>query len=156
MPSPRLRQRATLAFLLIPPLAWLVVAYLGSLAVLLVSAFWGRNSFTGAVVRTFTVDNLVRVLTEDVFRTTTLRTVGVAATVTVLCAVLAVPLALYMAKVASPARAHRPRRGDHHAVVGELSGQGVRVADAAVPGRSAVVGDRLLAGVRPDGDGASR
>ncbi|MBX7449372.1 ABC transporter permease [Mycolicibacterium sp. 3033] len=102
--APRLRQRVTLAFLLIPPLAWLVVAYLGSLAILLVSAFWGRNSFTGAVVRTFTTDNLVRVATSEVFRTTTLRTVGVALTVTVVCAVLAVPLALYMAKVASPAK----------------------------------------------------
>ncbi|KKE98804.1 ABC transporter permease [Mycolicibacterium obuense] len=101
--APRLRQRVTLAFLLIPPLAWLIVAYLGSLAILLVSAFWSRSSFTGAVVRTFTTDNLVRVATSEVFRTTTLRTVGVALTVTVVCAVLAVPLALYMAKVASPA-----------------------------------------------------
>ncbi|WP_111509212.1 ABC transporter permease [Mycobacterium kyogaense] len=101
--APRLRQRVTLAFLLIPPLAWLIVAYLGSLAILLVSAFWSRSSFTGAVVRTFTTDNLVRVATSEVFRTTTLRTVGVALTVTVVCAVLAVPLALFMAKVASPA-----------------------------------------------------
>jgi putative spermidine/putrescine transport system permease protein len=101
--APRLRHRVTLAFLLVPPLAWLIVAYLGSLAVLMVSAFWSRSSFTGAVVRTFTTDNLVRVVTEEVFRTTTLRTVGVALTVTVMCAVLAVPLALYMAKVASPA-----------------------------------------------------
>ncbi|WP_255731087.1 ABC transporter permease [Mycobacterium sp. PSTR-4-N] len=102
--APRLRQRVTLAFLLVPPLAWLIVAYLGSLAVLLVSAFWSRSSFTGAVVRTFTTDNLVRVATSEVFRTTTLRTVGVALTVTVVCAALAVPLALYMAKVASPAK----------------------------------------------------
>jgi len=101
--APRLRHRATLAVLLVPPLAWLIVAYLGSLAVLLVSAFWSRSGFTGAVVRTFTTDNLVRVVTSEVFRTTTLRTVGVALLVTVVCAVLAVPLALYMAKVASPA-----------------------------------------------------
>ena len=90
-----------LAFLLVPPLAWLVVAYLGSLAVLLLSAFWGVNDFTGAVVRTFTTDNIVRVLTDAVFRTATLRTLGIALTVTLICAVLAVPLALYMAKVAS-------------------------------------------------------
>lgn len=90
-----------LAFLLAPPLTWLVVAYLGSLAVLLVSAFWSTDEFTGAVVRTFTGDNIVRVLTDEVFRIATLRTLAVAATVTVLCAVLAVPLALYMAKVAS-------------------------------------------------------
>jgi len=94
--------RIRLAFLLVPPMAWLVVAYLGSLAVLLVSAFWTTNSFTGAVVHSFTTDNVVRVATEEVFRTATVRTVLIALTVTVICAVLAVPLALYMAKVASP------------------------------------------------------
>lgn len=97
-----LRRRLSLALLLVPPLAWLGIAYLGSLAVLMVSAFWGTNSFTGAVVHTVTGDNFVRLVTDDVVRATTLRTVGVAVTVTVLCAVLAIPLALYMAKAASP------------------------------------------------------
>ena len=83
-------------------MAWLVLAYLGSLAVLLVSAFWSTNTFTGAVVHTFTSDNIVRVATDAVFRTATVRTVLIALIVTVLCAVLAVPLAFYMAKVASP------------------------------------------------------
>ena len=96
-----LTKRVRLAVLLAPPLTWLVVAYLGSLAVLLVSAFWSTDEFTGAVVRTFTSDNVIRVLTDEVFRTATLRTVAVAVTVTVICAVLAVPLALYMAKIAS-------------------------------------------------------
>ena len=91
-----------LAFLLVPPLAWLVVAYLGSLGVLLLSAFWSTDEFTGAVVRTYTSDNIVRVLTDAVFRTATLRTIGIALSVTVICIVLAVQLALYMAKVASP------------------------------------------------------
>ena len=100
--SVALGRRISLAFLLVPPLAWLVVAYLGSLAVLLVSAFWTTNAFTGAVVRSFTSDNIVRVLTESVFRTATVRTVSVALVVTVLCVMLAVPLAFYMAKVASP------------------------------------------------------
>ncbi|UNB54773.1 ABC transporter permease [Mycolicibacterium sp. YH-1] len=95
-------RRVGLALLLIPPLGWLTLAYLGSLAVLLVSAFWTTDSFTGAVVHTVTTDNVVRVLTDDLFRVVTLRTLGVALLVTVICAVLAVPLALYMAKVASP------------------------------------------------------
>ncbi|WP_372515413.1 ABC transporter permease [Mycolicibacterium hodleri] len=100
--EPDRRGRLTLAFLLVPPMAWLVVAYLGSLAVLLVSAFWTTNSFTGAVVHTVTGDNVVRAVSDEVFRTVTVRTVGVALVVTVLCAVLAAPLGLYMAKVASP------------------------------------------------------
>ena len=100
-PGQRQGRSLSLAFLLLPPLTWLVVAYLGSLAVLLVSALWTTDEFTGSVVRTFTTDNIVRVLTDAVFRTATLRTVGIALTVTLICAVLAVPLALYMAKVAS-------------------------------------------------------
>ena len=66
--------RTALGLLLVPPLAWLIVAYLGSLAVLLLSAFWSTDEFTGKVVRTFTTDNIVRVLTDAVFRTATLRT----------------------------------------------------------------------------------
>ena len=97
-----IRRRIGLAFLLVPPMAWLVVVYLGSLAVLLVSAFWTTNSFTGAVVHRFTTDNVVRVFTDAVFRAVTVRTVSVALLVTVICIVLAVPLALFMAKVASP------------------------------------------------------
>ena len=96
------RRRIALAFLLIPPMAWLVLAYLGSLAVLLVSAFWSTNSFTGAVVHKFTTDNIVQAFTDTVFRVTTMRTIGVALLVTAICIVLAVPLALFMAKVASP------------------------------------------------------
>jgi putative spermidine/putrescine transport system permease protein len=98
----RLGRRIGLAFLLVPPIGWLVVAYLGSLAVLLISAFWTTNAFTGAVVHTFTTDNIIRVATDEVFRTATLRTMCVAVSVTALCAVLAVPLAFYMAKVATP------------------------------------------------------
>jgi putative spermidine/putrescine transport system permease protein len=96
------RRRIGLALLLVPPMAWLVLAYLGSLAVLLVSAFWTTDPFTGAVVHTYTSDNIVRVVTDSVFRAATVRTVGVALAVTVIDIVLAVPLALYMAKLARP------------------------------------------------------
>lgn len=100
--SGSVRRGISLGFLLVPPLAWLVVAYLGSLGVLLVSAFWSTDAFTGAVVHSFTFDNIVRVATDELFRTAAVRTVSVALAVTVICAVLAVPLAFYMAKVASP------------------------------------------------------
>ena len=99
---PRLR----LALLLVAPLLVLVVVYLGALAVLLLSAFWGTDTFTGEVVRTFTLDNVREVAANDTYRRVTLRTVGVAAAVTVVCAVIAFPMAFYLAKVASP-RARR-------------------------------------------------
>src|SRR5690242_21526675 len=83
---PRLR----LAALLSAPLLWLVVAYLGALAVLLVSAFWTVNGFTGEMVRTFSLANFRTILTEEVYRNVTLRSLGVAASVTAICVLLAV------------------------------------------------------------------
>ena len=88
------------------PVLWLVVAYLGALAVLLISAFWSVNGFTGDVVHVFTLDNFRTLVTEDVYRAVTLRSLGVAASVTVICVVLAVPMALFMAKVAAPRSRH--------------------------------------------------
>ncbi|MEU8242867.1 ABC transporter permease [Actinoplanes missouriensis] len=99
---PRLR----LAGLLSAPLLWLVVAYLGALAVLLVSAFWTVNGFTGEVVREFSLQNFRTLVTEEVYRAVTLRSLGVAAAVTVICVVIATPMAFFMAKVAAPRRRH--------------------------------------------------
>ncbi|MGZ5417310.1 MAG: ABC transporter permease [Nocardioides sp.] len=88
--------------LLTPPMLWLGVAYLGALAALFITSLWGQNAFTGEVERIWTLDNFRTLFTEDVYRTITLRTIGVAALVTVVDAVLAMPIALFMAKVASP------------------------------------------------------
>jgi len=88
--------------LLSAPLAWLVVAYLGSLAVLLFSALWTVNSFTGETIHQVTLDNFRTILTEPVYRTVALRSVGVAAAVTIIDAAIALPMAFFMAKVASP------------------------------------------------------
>jgi putative spermidine/putrescine transport system permease protein len=88
--------------LLAPPMLWLGVAYLGALAALFVTSLWSQNSFTGDVERTWTLHNFHDLLSISVYRTITLRTLGVAALVTVIDAVVAFPVALYMAKVASP------------------------------------------------------
>jgi putative spermidine/putrescine transport system permease protein len=98
--------RVRLAGLLSAPMLWLVVAYLGSLAVMLVTALWSIDSFTTQLVRTPTLDNLRTLVTEPVYRTIALRSLGVAAVVTVADAVVALPMAFLMAKVASP-RARR-------------------------------------------------
>jgi putative spermidine/putrescine transport system permease protein len=95
------RPRLRLGLLLAPPMLWLGVAYLGALAALFLTAFWGQNSFTGEVERTWSLRNFHDLLTIGVYRTVTLRTVGIAALVTVLDAVIALPVAFYMAKIAS-------------------------------------------------------
>jgi putative spermidine/putrescine transport system permease protein len=88
--------------LLAPPMLWLGVAYLGALAALFVTAFWGQNGFTGDVERTWTLGNFHDLVTIGVYRTIALRTLGIALLVTVVDALIAFPVALYMAKVASP------------------------------------------------------
>lgn len=94
--------RVRLGLLLGPPMLWLGVAYLGALAALFLTSLWSVNEFTGAVERTWTLDNYRELLTTEVYRTITWRTLGIAVTVTVVDALLAFPIALYMAKVASP------------------------------------------------------
>lgn len=92
--------------LLLPPMLWLGVAYLAALGALLLTSFWGTNEFTGKVEQVWNLDNYRQLFTVPVYRTIIFRTVGVAVLVTVVDAVLAFPIALFMAKVASP-RARR-------------------------------------------------
>jgi putative spermidine/putrescine transport system permease protein len=94
--------RVRLGLLLAGPVGWLVVAYLGSLAVLFVNSLWTRDAFTGLVIRELTPDNFIDMVTNPLYRNVTLRTVGMAIVVTLTCAVIAFPIAYYMARVASP------------------------------------------------------
>ena len=95
------RPRVRLAALLTAPLFWLVVAYIGSLATLLITAFFTTDSFTGDIIRRFNLGNFQELLTNPSYRNVILRTLGIAIAVTVICTVLALPMAFYMAKVAS-------------------------------------------------------
>jgi putative spermidine/putrescine transport system permease protein len=88
--------------LLAGPVGWLVIGYLGSLAVLLVTSFWTLGELSGEIEQTFTLDNFKDVLETPVYRSVAGRTVAIAALVTVTCALLAFPLAFYMAKLAKP------------------------------------------------------
>ncbi|MCI4657375.1 ABC transporter permease [Cryobacterium zhongshanensis] len=94
---PRLR----LSLLLSAPLFWLVLVYIVALAALLITALWTVDTFTGTITQTWTLDNIVTVLTGSLYQTVTLRTLGVAVVVTVVDVLVALPIAFYMAKVAS-------------------------------------------------------
>jgi putative spermidine/putrescine transport system permease protein len=90
-----------LILLLAPPLLYLGVIYLGSLLALLVQSFFHLDGFTGQVVHEFTLATYADLFTPanlDIV----LRTAGMAAAVTVADALLAFPLAYYMARYASP------------------------------------------------------
>ena len=94
--------RVQLGALLAAPLGWLVIAYLGSLALLFVSAFWSIEPFSGEIVTTPTLDNFQTIVSTPVYRVVTLRTVVFATVVTLTDILLAFPIAYYMARVASP------------------------------------------------------
>jgi putative spermidine/putrescine transport system permease protein len=88
--------------LLLPPMLWLGVAYLAALGALFVTSLWSQNDFTGEIERIWSFDSYRQLWEVPVYRTIAFRTIGIAALVTVVDAVLAFPIALYMAKVASP------------------------------------------------------
>ncbi len=94
---PRLQAGALLA----GPVGWLVIGYLGSLAILLIAAFWTVDPLSGEVVQSFGLENIETLVDEPVYRDIAGRTILVAALVTLTDAVLAFPIAFYMAKVAS-------------------------------------------------------
>jgi putative spermidine/putrescine transport system permease protein len=95
------RPRLQIGALLAGPVGWLVIGYLGSLAVLLIAAFWTVNPLSGEVVRGFSLENFELLYDEPVYRSIIGRTVLIAALVTITDAILAFPIAFYMAKVAS-------------------------------------------------------
>jgi putative spermidine/putrescine transport system permease protein len=87
--------------LLALPFLWLGLVYIGSLLVLLLSAFWTTDSFTAELIHEFTLDNFRTIVDTPVYRDVAVRTITMAAAVTIACAVLAFPLAYYMARLAS-------------------------------------------------------
>ncbi len=95
------RPRLQLGALLAGPVGWLVIGYLGSLAVLLVAAFWTVDPLSGEIDRALSLENFKILIEEPVYRDIIGRTVLIAALVTLTDALLAFPIAFYMAKLAS-------------------------------------------------------
>ena len=94
--------RLQLGGLLSAPLGWLAIAYLGSLALFLITSFWQVDSKTGNVIAQPTLDNYLEILGEGIYRTITIRTVTMAFAVTLTTIVIGFPIAFYMARLASP------------------------------------------------------
>lgn len=94
--------RVRLASLLALPMTWIVGVYIVSLFLLLVTAFWYVDPFSSLVTPGFTLDNFIDVFTVPAYISTSIRTLLIALAVTLLSVIFAVPLGIYMAKIASP------------------------------------------------------
>jgi len=90
--------RTRLGLLMGSPVGWLVLIYLGSLAVLFANAFFTRDAFSGVTDYQPTLENFARLL-DDPYPGITLRTLVMAVAVTITCALLALPIAFFMARV---------------------------------------------------------
>jgi len=89
-----------------PPLSWLLLAYIGALVALLITSLH-QEVTVGLITRRITapgLDNFRRLIETPVYRSVTVRTVFAAVAVTVIDLALALPVAFYMAKVASVGR----------------------------------------------------
>ncbi len=83
-----------------PPLAWFLVIYLASLVVMLLTAFWTVNPFTNTLEHTWSTANFSQLFTST-YLSIILRTVVMAAAVTITDAIVALPFAYFMARVAT-------------------------------------------------------
>jgi putative spermidine/putrescine transport system permease protein len=88
--------------LLSPPVAAFLAVYVAALVALFVSAFWGVDVFTSKLVHTWSLDNFRTLWDEPTYRRVALRTIAIAAAVTVTDALIAFPFAYFMARLASP------------------------------------------------------
>lgn len=96
--------RVRLGLLLTSPVAWLVILYLGSLANMILAAFWQLAPFTGDIVKTFSLSNFQTLLTAEVYRNVAFRSLGIAVAVTVIDLLIAFPIAFFAAKVVQSPR----------------------------------------------------
>lgn len=90
-----------LILMLLPILVWLGVVYLGSLSAMLAQSFFSLDGFSGRVIREFTLRTYSQMVSDATNIDIVLRTVGMAAVVTIACALIAFPLAYYMARYAN-------------------------------------------------------
>jgi putative spermidine/putrescine transport system permease protein len=94
--------KGRLALMLAPPLGWLLVVYLVSLSLLLATSFWRLNVLTSQVEKVWGMQNYQTLWQGSVYRTIVLRTVGMAAAVTITDLCLAFPISYYMVRIATP------------------------------------------------------
>ena len=133
-----------LALLLVPPLLWFGTVYLGSLFALLAQSFYRIDDFTAQIVREPTLATYKQLVTQPANIDIVVRTLTMAIAVTIACAIIALPIATYMARYARGAHEGVVLRRRDAADVDQLPREGLRLApDAREGGHHRLVVGRL-------------
>ncbi len=93
------KPKVLLLLMLLPPVLWLGIVYIGSLFALLAQSFFSIDEYSGLINRQFTLKtygDLLQAANLDII----LRTVTMAALVTLASAIIAFPIAYYAARYA--------------------------------------------------------
>ena len=85
--------------LIVPPLMWIGIVYIGSLFALLMQSFYSLDDFSGVIVHEFTLATYKQLL-EAANVQIIFRTLLMAVLVTLACAIIAFPIAYYAARYA--------------------------------------------------------
>jgi spermidine/putrescine transport system permease protein len=88
---------------LLPPLIWMSAFYFVPLALLMVYSIWRLNEFD--IVKEFSFDNFITILTNVAYRTVVIRTVSTALLVTAIDILIATPTGYFIAKYGGRYRA---------------------------------------------------
>ena len=88
--------------LLSPPVLAFVLVYIAALAALFISSLWTVDSFTGLTIHSWTLGNFRELWHGTTYHTVAVRTILIAAAVTVTDALIAFPFAYFMARLAGP------------------------------------------------------
>ncbi len=93
--------KTRLRLLIAAPVTWLGLVYIASLLMLLITALWTVDEFTGETKVAWNLNNVFSLFTDSLYSVVSLRTIGIALAVTLIDVLLALPVAFFMSKVAS-------------------------------------------------------
>ena len=94
--------KTRLRLLIAAPVTWLGLVYIASLLMLLITALWTVDEFTGDTKVVWNLNNIANLFTNSLYSVVGVRTIGIALAVTIIDVLLALPVAFFMSKVASP------------------------------------------------------
>ena len=94
-----IRKKISSNILIYPPFLYLLILYIVPVGIMLIYSFWDTNS-KGQLVQTWTFEHYIKIFSNIVYFKTLGQSVLMASLVTIICFIIAYPVAFYISKVA--------------------------------------------------------